>query len=746
MKHKVALILFILVLIFCGTIVFESCLQKESKIISNNINSVAKTYIGSAECQKCHPKEFEDWKLSDHFKAMELPNDTSVLGDFNTSYKADGVRNQFFKKDGKFFINTQGRHGNYVDGEVKYTFGYFPLQQYLIAQPGGKLQATRVSWDSKNNKWFHQYPNQKIAANDWLHWTGNGQNWNTMCASCHSTNLKKKYDFVKDEYHTTFSEINVACETCHGAGSAHKNFVLSDGFAKGDKILYAGLSEVTSKNNALQIKNCAPCHARKTDIEADQILSNELLDNIIPEIISNENYVADGQINNEDYEYGSFAQSKMYHNNVTCSNCHNPHSGKLLVAGNAMCISCHDSKFDSPAHHFHTASTESSQCINCHMPEKTYMGNDTRRDHSFRIPRPDQSIVYNTPNTCNSCHKNQTAKWATTTIQKWYGPKRKYHFSDDLLPGSILNNKSEYHLLKLLADSSQPEIARATAVYYLGSLATQKVADALLKSLDDMKAMVRYQTLKSLEKFPPQLWQQAAQKCLTDKVRAVRIAAADLYHRISAQALDVKSKDTYAAADAENKLFLQYQTDFAVGNVMMADYELQGGDFGNAIQHYVRALEKDNQINYARLNLSAAYNSMGKNKEALQVLQYAEKIEQSNDRIYYNMGLLYYEMGEPQKALNSFEKAMKLNSRNPDLYYNYGLLLQQNGNQKQTELVLKKGYALNANSAKLNYALCYFYIQQNNPKEAVNYATVLYQIDPLNPNYQTIYRNLGIIR
>lgn len=746
MKNKSAFVLLVFILLVIGGFIFESCLQTTSNTTDQQSIISKKEYIGSAECQKCHPKEFEDWKLSDHFKAMELPNDSSVLGDFNTSYKADGVHNQFFEKDGKFFINTQGADGKNFDGEVKYTFGYFPLQQYLIAQPGGKLQATRVSWDSKNNKWFHQYPNQKIATNDWLHWTGNGQNWNTMCASCHSTNLQKKYDFVKDEYHTSFSEINVACETCHGAGSAHKEFVLSDGFAKGDKIMYAGLSEVTSKNNALQIKNCAPCHARKTDLAADQIQSNELLDNMIPEIISNENYYADGQINNEDYEYGSFAQSKMYHNNVTCSNCHNPHSGKLLMAGNAMCISCHDPKYDSPSHHFHTANTESAQCINCHMPEKTYMGNDTRRDHSFRIPRPDQSVVYNTPNTCNSCHTKQSAKWAIAAIQKWYGPKRKYHFSDDLLPGSLVNNKSEYHLIKLIGDTSQPEIARATAVYYLGNISSQQAAGCLIKSLNDPKAMVRYQALRSLEKIPPQLWQQAAQKCLTDKVKAVRIAAADLYHQLPAAALSESFKSAYSAADKENKSFLEYQRDFAVGNVMAADYQLQAGDFNVAIQLYSRALEKDNQINYARLNLSAAYNSMGKNNEALQVLQFAEKIDQSNDRVYYNMGLLFYEMGEPKKALNSFEKAVKLNSSNPDLYYNYALLLQQNGELKQTELVLKKGYALNAKSAKINYALCYFYLQQNNSKEAVKYATVLYRIDPLNPNYQTIFRNLGMIR
>ncbi len=744
MKNKTYLLAFILLFIFGATLLFESCFDNETKSALQTASNESKTYVGSAQCKTCHLQEFEDWETSDHFRAMELPNDSTVLGNFTADYHADGVKNHFFKKDGKYYINTQGRDGKNADVEVKYTFGFYPLQQYLIEQPGGKLQATRVSWDSKNNKWFHQYPNQKIASNDWLHWTGNGQNWNTMCASCHSTNLQKNYDFAKDEYHTSFSEINVACESCHGAGSKHLEYIASDEYKSGNKLAYSGLSEVTSKTNTLQIKNCAPCHARKTDVSEQAIFSEELLDNMIPAMISNENYQADGQILNENYEYGSFAQSKMYHNNVTCSNCHNPHSGKLLLAGNAMCLSCHQPKYDSPSHHFHTANTKGAECINCHMPERTYMGNDQRRDHSFRIPRPDQSVVYNTSNTCNGCHTKQSAKWAADIIVKKYGPKRAYHFSDDLLPGSLLNEKSEYHLVKLISDTAQPEIARATAAFYLGSIVTSKSAAALLGSLKDLKALVRYQALRSLENFSPEIWVESAQECLSDKVRAVRIAAADLYHRLPPQAIPVAAKAAYAAADVENRKFLQYQTDFAVGNVMMADFELQAGDYGNAIQHYVRALEKDNQMNYARLNLSAAYNSVGNNKEALNTLQFAEKLDQHNDRIYYNLGLLYYEMGDAKKAMFNFDKAVKLKSTNPDLYYNYGLLLQQTNQHKLSEEVLKNGYSMNPNSAKITYALTYFYLQTNKPKEAKYYAERLYQLDPRNPQYQQVYRNFGI--
>lgn len=702
-------------------------------------------YVGGEQCRSCHEDAYQDWKMSDHYLAMQHANDSSVLGDFNnTSFTADGVTSRFFKRDGKFYINTQGASGTNEDFEVLYTFGYYPLQQYLISFPGGRLQSTRVSWDSKEGKWFNQYAGQNVHHNDWLHWTGNSQNWNTMCASCHSTNLEKNYDFEKDVYNTTWKDINVNCESCHGPGSTHINFVQSDEFKKGEKIYNSGFVYATDSTPQVQLNSCAPCHARKTDVGAKMVHSNEILDDLIPELISNEFYFPDGQIREEDYEYGSFAQSKMFHNNVQCTNCHNPHSGKLKKIGNELCLSCHTSSYNTEQHHFHKENTESAQCVNCHMPAKTYMGNDVRRDHSFRVPRPDQSVLYGTPNTCNSCHKNESDKWAADAIIKWYGPKRAYHFSDDLAPGSLLNDKSEAHLIKLISDTSQPEIARATAVNYLGNISTEKSAQTIVNSLNDRKAMVRYHALRSLQNFPPDIWLNVAVKCLSDKVKAVRIAAADLYHKVPAQSIPSSAQSAYALADSENKMFLQNQTDFPVGNVMLADYELQNSNYQEAIKLYLRGLRKDSLMNYARLNLSAAYNSVGKNQQAKETLMEAVAIDPQNERIFYNLGLLYYEMNDVAKASQSFNTAVKLGSVTPGLYYNYGLLLQQQGKIAEAESVLLKGYVLHPSAGNINYALAFLYLQKNLPEKAKKYILNLKQIDPQNPDYQQLFRNFGI--
>lgn len=726
-------ILFVFVMVIYGV---GSCSFEGETKDPNAITDLAEAaYVGSKSCQSCHAPEFADWKNSDHFKAMLPANDTTVLGDFNNAtFSADGVSSRFFTEDGTYYINTQGEDGQNHDYEVLYTFGHFPLQQYLIAFPGGRIQATRLSWDSRENKWFNQYAGQKVHPADWLNWTGNGQNWNTMCASCHSTNLQKNYDFESDSYHTTWSEVNVACESCHGPGSKHADMVALPNYDSTN----SGLWKLKGLPAQQQINTCAPCHARKSDISEVAMQGGELMDNLIPQTINDEFYHADGQIKEEDYVYGSFTQSKMFHKNIRCADCHNVHSGKLKLSGNALCMTCHEPKYNTKEHHFHQPETESAQCVNCHMVAKTYMGNDIRRDHSFRIPRPDQSLAFGTPNACNGCHKEKSTKWASEAVVKWYGPNRAYHFSDDLVPGSLLNQNSENHLTKLVADTSQPEIARATAAFYLGELQTQAAADALLGGLTDEKPMVRYQAVRALENYPPEILQNAAFKNLNDKVRAVRIATADLFHRLPTSALPSSARNAFIAADAENREFLASQRDFAVGNVMVADYHLQGGEFDLAIMHYVRGLQKDSLMNYARLNLATAYNSLGRNDEALRTLNYAAKIDPDNDHIFYSLGLLYYEIGEVNKALVSFEKAVGLNSQNPNLYYNYGLLLQTE-NPKKAEYILLKGYALDETAPKLNYALAYYYISTRQLQKAKRYVDYLKRVDPQNPEYTMLF-------
>lgn len=741
--------IFLIIFIFLSFVAFrifiaDSYSSKEEKysIISND----GKNYVGDQSCKECHKGEHKEWTESHHFMSMLPPSEKTVKGNFdNITHTGDGVTSRFFKKGNKYFINTEGEDGKNHDYEVKYIFGFTPLQQYLVEFPGGRLQVPRVSWDTKQKKWFNQYAKQTVSSHDWLHWTGNSQNWNTMCASCHSTNLQKNYDENTDTYKTSYSVMNVSCESCHGAGKEHNDYIKGEDYKDGEKTKGSFLKLIKNGNQLEQINTCAPCHVRASEISNNHIRSNEIMDNYIPQIPDTEYFFADGQIDDEDYIYTSFLQSKMFSKGVKCSNCHNPHSTKLKKIDNQTCLQCHvPQKYNVPTHTFHPVGSQSSLCVSCHMPGKIYMGNDLRHDHSFRVPRPDLSVTYGTPNACSNCHQDKSNKYLAEAIVKWYGPKREYHFADDLIPGSRLDAESETHLKKLIENKQTPNIIKATAAFYLGKIQTQTSLSILLKSLKNKDAQVRYRALTSLANFQSASWIDAVGPLLSDKVRAVRIAAADLYITIPSAQIKDQYKEAFTEAHKELKKYLQYQTDFSVGNVMLADYYLKLQDYSNAEKYYKKGLRKDSQINYAWLNLSSTYNFQGKNEEALKSLEFALKNDSKNDRIYYNMALLYNEMGNKPAAKNSFAKAVALKSLNPRVYYNYGLLLNEAKNFKEAELILTKGITLNPSASELYYALTFVYVQTNNTAKAQKTAFQLKQLDPNNPEYQELFRNLNI--
>lgn len=743
-KKSIVLIFLLIVSLFVFRVfIVDSCTSKYIKY--SDVSNQSAQYVGDQSCKKCHATEFKEWKQSHHYMSMLPPNESTVKGDFNNvTFTADGVSSRFYKKGSKFFINTEGDDGKNHDFEVKYTFGFTPLQQYLVQFPGGRLQVPRLSWDVNKKKWFNQYAGQKIPSHDWLHWTGNAQNWNTMCATCHSTNLRKNYDIKTDSYKTSYSIINVSCESCHGAGKQHVDFI-NDDYKLGERVVGSFMKLAKNSKQTEELNTCAPCHARVSEISNSHIDSGEIMDNYIPQIPDTENYHADGQVNDEDYIYTSFLQSRMFHRGVTCSTCHNPHSVKLKRIGNQTCTLCHvPTKYDVPSHTFHKKGTPATECKNCHMPGKLYMGNDLRHDHSFRVPRPDLSVKYGTPNACSNCHKDKSEKVLADAVIKWYGPKRKYHFAEDLIPGSRLDAQSEQHLTKLIDNKFVPKIIKATAAFYLGSIPTQTSLNTLIARLTSKEAQIRYRALRSLASFPSESWREAVGPLLSDKVRAVRIAAADLYITIPVNQIPANSSKAFAEAQMELEKSLRYQTDFSTGNVMLADYYLKLKDYPNAEKFYWRGLKKDSKMNYALLNLSTVYNLQGKNSQALQVLELALKNDSKNERIYYNMALLYNEMNNIPAAEKAFAKAVELKSTNSRVYYNYGLLLNQNKKAKQAEAVLIKGIAINPSDSELYYALAFVYIQSNNRGKALQTATKLKQLDANNPNYQQLYRNLGI--
>jgi len=559
-------------------------------------------YLGSQACAKCHQPQFSAWRNSHHAKAMLPATANSVLGDFDNARVSHGKVSAHFQRQGQsFYVSTQGVGGQLSRFEVRYTFGFSPLQQYLIAFPGGRLQTLPWAWDTEKNRWFY-VPEEIPAPDDWLYWTNGAMNWNSMCADCHSTNLKKNYHAESDSYATTWSEINVGCEACHGPGAEHVRLAETGAHASGAAVL----SENQATTAVAQVEQCARCHSRRSQLTGGHRHGDALLDHYLPEVLRPGLYHSDGQIQDEVFVYGSFVQSKMYRAGVSCSSCHDVHSGKLRAQGNQVCSNCHDAaRYDTPEHHHHAEDPAAAKCMSCHMPGKFYMGVDFRHDHSMRAPRPDLSATYGTPNACNSCHKEQPPEWAAAHVVDWYGQSPGAHFSATLAAAAEDLGSALGGLTVLAKNTQQAAIARATAVFWLANAVAQRhVQDTLIALLSDEKALVRFHAATALEALPAAHRLLHLPPLLEDPVRAVRIAAAATLADVETTDIPSEWRQARQQAAQEQQQYMAENADLPGGQGYIAlQYERQG-EWQAAKDAYQRALALDQRNTALRLNLA----------------------------------------------------------------------------------------------------------------------------------------------
>ncbi|MGJ5642699.1 tetratricopeptide repeat protein [Formosa sp. S-31] len=673
-------------------------------------------YVGDSKCIECHKGVYDTWKGSDHDLAMQVANDSTVLGDFNNVKTIlDGVSYEFTRVNGDFNVHIKEIDGSETDYKIDYTFGVQPLQQYLVDFEKGRKQVLRVTWDTEKKRWFHQYGDDTISPHDWLHWTESAQNWNTMCAECHSTNLKKNYDADADAFATSYSVINVSCESCHGPAERHVYWAERHQ----ENIPVANTYLISGKGQFSQMNMCAPCHARRAKLTPNLEPGKLFEDQYLLQNISSDYYHGDGQIDEEDYVYGSFLQSKMYHSGVTCTDCHDAHSLKRKADDNSLCMQCHVPKYDTVEHHFHTPGTEGAQCINCHMTGATYMGNDFRRDHSFRVPRPDQSVAYGTPNACTGCHEDKSDKWAAKQIITWYGADRADHFSDGLLVSNLpkITKADRERLDAYITNLDYPAIARSTVINNL-RVSNSKQVEVLLKGLKDPSPLVRYNTLQKFRAMSPLDRIAIASEHLNDTTKLVRIGAVQLLNGVDPSLLKDVNQANLNNARQELETMLFTNADFSTGRLQLGDYYLQNQDYHTAIKHYKEALKKDSLLMPVYSNLATTYSLVGENDNAKQTLNTWIKKEPNSARPYYLRALLQFELKANEAAVSDLKMAVKLDPEDSRSKYNLATYYFQNKNIKQAENYIRQALELEPNNPDYNYLLALIYKEQGKTKES----------------------------
>jgi tetratricopeptide (TPR) repeat protein len=726
---KYFFLFFILSIISCKN-------ENYQKITKQDAIYKKSAFVGTETCKSCHTKEFKEWQNSHHDLAMQIVNFTTILGDFNNvTYKSKGVNYRFFKKENSFYVNTEGEGGKYQDYKIAYTFGVTPLQQYLIEFPDGKYQCLLVAWDVKEQRWYDLQPNLKTHHDEWMHWTGGSMTWNNMCADCHSTNLQKKFNATTEKYNTTFSIINVSCEACHGPSSTHVEYYENeDKYKDIDPPKFYMDTSMTSKE---LVQKCARCHSRRNQLTASFDYKDDFLDHYNPSLIVDPVYELDGQIKDEDYVYGSFVQSKMYHNGVSCKDCHNVHSLKLKKEGNALCLSCHEPKYDTYSHHFHKQNTEASQCINCHMAGKTYMGNDFRRDHSFRVPRPDQTVTYSTPNACNTCHTDKNAQWASNFIKSKYGEKRPDHFSEFLLAGYHGDNEAFY---KVFSKNNNPEIIRATALSQYGNQPlSEDEINRLIAFVNDSSALVRNEVVLTLGKLNQIDLSKIIEPLLLDSVRLVRISAARYFNMKNNSLIE---NDIYKTTQEEYLNTLKVNVDFASGQHQIALYNQAKGNTEDAVKAYQKAIEIDNYYNSSRMNLALLEYNRGNIQTAEELYLKITKQEPDYSYPYFMLGLLYNENGNSEKSLEYLSLACDKQPVISSAFYNYGLKLQEKALYRKSILVVNKALKTFPFDEGLLYVKLLGEMKTNQNKEAYSTCAKLLKISPNNTNYKMILTSL----
>jgi Flp pilus assembly protein TadD len=692
---------------------------------------------------------------------MQVASEETVLGDFDdASFTHFGVTSRFSERDGQFFVDTEGPDGEKTEFEIRYTFGVENLQQYLIGFPDGRLQSLTIAWDTRpseegGGRWFHLYPDERIVPGDPLHWTGRYQSWNGMCAECHSTNLQKRYDPDSDSYTTTWDEIDVSCETCHGPGKAHVEWAEE---AKRLGIPASGhhrlLVDFKAGDSRYEVDVCAPCHSRRHRVSAEDRTGRPFLDDFMPVTLREDLYHADGQVLEEVYVYGSFLQSRMYHRGVRCSDCHNSHSLKLLGEGNVICLRCHQEQpdprfptlarksYDTPEHHFHPAGKPGTECVDCHMPATTYMGVDPRRDHSLKVPRPDLSVKLGTPDACSGCHTDQPAQWSADWVVKWYGPERRRdpHYAEALAAGRAGDPEAGKKLAALAGDEEQPAIVRATALELLSQYGPSAL-DSLETATRDEEPLLRATAAARLVRLPP-AQRLAAVPLLEDPIRAVRIEAARVLAELPADRMEPDQLRAFETALGEYREAQLATSDMPAGRLNLAVLHAHRGQNVLAEHAYRTAIRMDPDFLPARANLANLYNATGRNDRAERVLREGIKRAPDQGELHYSLGLLLAEESRLEAAADTLGRAAALLPARARAHYNHGLALQQLGRRTEARAALLEARRIDPSDPAITYALAVFYVQQGQWELALPQARDLMALSPGAPEPQQLLQRI----
>jgi predicted CXXCH cytochrome family protein len=670
-------------------------------------------------------------------------SNNAILASFDdVTFVSNNDKNRFYKKGTKespeFWVNIKGPDGKFHDYQIKYTFGYHPLQQYMTEFEDGRIQLIPFAWDSRDKaeggqRWFNLYPDMTKKHQEFF-WTNTGQNWNYMCADCHSTNVEKNFDVDTNTYKTSYSEINVACESCHGAASEHlkwttdksiKEYGFTRDLSKSVNYWQKDKNKATLAPNKIdhsqQVLTCAQCHSRRTQIsDKDHVVGNAFGERYLLDLVSGENYHADGQVYNEDFVYGSFLQSKMYQKGVVCSNCHDPHTAELKLPVESLCLQCHESDtYAAKTHHQHADNSSGAQCVNCHMPETTYMEIDARRDHGFHIPRPDLALQLGTPDTCLSCHEDKDSHWSQSKVDVWFPntperieKKQEKDFAPVFSAANIELSAQQWQsvaseLSRISQTLSYAPIIRASALTKMADTSNSNTVIAIARALKNENEFIRLGAILALQGRGAQAIQSEKWRLLfpllSDDVLGIRMSAA---FTLSSQwqQLSATQKELLTPTLNEYLTSQEYNYDRGASHSNTGIVYSYQGKFEQAIKAFEQASKIEPNFAEAYINLSQVYRQLNSEQQVKNVLEKGLTYSPDNAQIPFELAMSYIRVKDKKSASKYLALATQVAPQNSHYFYVLGLSLEQQ-NKTQAYKALSQAFTLSQNPQHL-YALC----------------------------------------
>jgi predicted CXXCH cytochrome family protein len=560
--------------------------------------------------------------------------------------------------------------------------------------------------------------------------------------------LRKNYDAATNTYATTWAEIDVACETCHGPGAAHV------AWAKGDRHGEDGLTvhfderkdvqwtldpatgsaqRSVPRTSAKELETCGVCHARAGKIAEPWRPGQSLLQTHLPSLLEPGLFEADGKMVDEVYNYAPFRQSKMFMAGVSCSDCHDPHSLQLRAEGDGVCLQCHDGeKFATASHHHHDEGSAGARCVACHMPARTYMVVDPRHDHGFRIPRPDESVRFGTTNTCNDCHKDKDAAWAAAAIERWYGPERKGYqtWTETFAAARAGTTEAAALLEKLAASPDAPSIARATAFESLALYPSREALTAAERGLADADPLVRMAALRALRPLPLQQSWPLANRLLADPVLGVRIEAASLFAAVPPDRVPPADRERLSRAIDDYVAAQRLNADRPESRVNLGNLYAQRGQPAEAEAEYRAARTLDPSFTPATVYLAQLYAGQGRDAEGERLLRDDLQRRPEDAELHLALGLNLVRQHRSAEALGEIGRAAEIDPGNARYAYVHGVALNGVGRVDEALAVLEASHALHPAERETLVALVTISRDAGRTADALAWAERLVAIDP----------------